>query len=255
MIPAMIFHWKQRSVTICNLAQSPIAIYTFRQMYFTNKASLKKTTNKQTQIERRFLCSLEKERLQLSVVWVSTGSWLRNQRHHLCCDHQKEKTLLRGWFGSQPPHWPQEIKILLSLSLQASYNSNLTSYIVNNPRAISIRGMQEEKIQLRHTGKEIKTSERHLEQGAHRKEYTVQHNLGSVNHSWEMSPCIRHYKGVKPGAAHPCSDGRTSTLKPAGGLPAYQIKWLWLCYLAVNKLLAKIWVDKHISLPGPWELT
>lgn len=89
------------------------------------------------------------------------------------------------------------MKTFLSLSFQASYNSNLTSYIVNNPRAISIRGMQEEKIQLRHTGKEIKASERYLEQGAPRKEDTVQHNLGPINHSWEMSPCIKKVSNLE----------------------------------------------------------
>lgn len=62
------------------------------------------------------------------------------------------------------------MKTFLFLWLQLSPNSNLPSYMVNKPRAISITEMQEEKIQPRHTGKKIKTSERYLEQGAHRKE-------------------------------------------------------------------------------------
>ncbi|TRZ26542.1 hypothetical protein HGM15179_000567 [Zosterops borbonicus] len=43
------------------------------------------------------------------------------------------------------------MKTFLFLWLQLSPNSNLPSYMVNKPRAISITEMQEEKIQPRHT--------------------------------------------------------------------------------------------------------
>lgn len=181
MIPVMIFHWKWRSITICNLAQSPIATYTFSQMYFTSKASLKKKypSNREEApvlLRKRgapTLCTMSNHRK----LWSPEGKNIArggDLGHSLFTDLRKWKpffpfgfspliiqTWLATWWITQGPSASERCK-------RRKFSSDT---LVRRPRfqkGIWSKGPTEKK--------------------------TVQHNLGSINHScnWEMSSCIRH---------------------------------------------------------------
>lgn len=66
--------------------------------------------------------------------------------------------------------------------------------MVNNPRAIGARWMQEEKFSSDMLVGNPRLQEGIWSRGAHKKAHTVQHNVGSINHNcnWEMNICIRH---------------------------------------------------------------
>lgn len=142
------------------------------------------------------------------------------------------------------------MKTFLSLWLQSSCNSNLAGYTVNNPRAISIKEMQEEKIQLRHAGKEIKTSERYWSKGPTEKKtlcsITLGQSITAATGRWALALGIKDVSNLELLiSAHMAEHSQWNLLE---GYPPLSNKLIMVVLFSSMSAAIKTWVHKQSNL-------
>lgn len=140
----------------------------------------------------RASCSPRREGPQASVPWVTPGSCLRNQRCHSLSWPPEGKEGLEAWVVWVTASSLKKLKRISAL-LQLKLKEEV-GYMVNNPRAIGTKWMQEEKLSSDTLVGRPRLWEGVWTTGAHGKVHTVQHNVGSITTAtgrWTLSLGIK----------------------------------------------------------------